>query len=838
MATRRPCGVCGNTYAENKDGALRKHKCVDALIDVPAVPAAAPDAAAEDAPRWAALLRALPERRSQMAEAAAAAAAVEGALAARAALSAARADARARHGINLGVLGIEEVDRRLQALGGPPLAPGFGMLNAKLERLADAALAAERAEQPPPPPAAKRARPAAAAGEEAWLAAVATLGAESPTYPRRRETFGAYGSSLVPATRRARVVGTGVAGAKTAFHASLAVAGANPAFYDSLEAALEAADHGDVVLLGPGDWTLVARRDPKSATRGRGHAVALRKSVEILGAGRPRVSVVAEAPFHVLEAPLVVSQAHVRFADLDLVFPPPTSSCRPKGASGRLSADRALVEFDGCRLVARGEGFDDIVPQPLLAVQRGAGAVLRRTVVYCGPRTASAAVHVAHADAGPVFLANADLRCDAGLTDALGVGVLVCLRAISSSWSYAARGAPRASAGRAAARGAPLDRAALEDCPKVVGVATSLIRGADRGVHADREAPAAFRRDVALEGGTVVLACSPSVKHAALAAAAYAKKSKQPKRPWDFGKYDLTRLLVIGHAGTSVFRRVPKDVLALVASYVAADRILDMVPNLRTQAKRRYEATKRTLDSARNAAARAAALVEAARAPGRVLDDAERCRSLLVQVPGAADELANDVELRKRYGGLRAGVQHRDATDYGIDDDVAADDYAVTVPAPPSYARRCADHGKRFARSSSAAMTLGVCTQGADPNDSHVALCVAGRLRKAVTLVYNPRGEHFEPRVKFGIGLARRDQAAGFWSGGPCPTCRRATSVVVDEAQVSAAIWACLPQRFRDWAERDRLCLSLCDRGHLSGQLLPGGYAGCECCGGYGDMDY
>ena len=46
MATRRPCGVCGNTYAENKDGALRKHKCVDALIDVPAVPAAAPDAAA------------------------------------------------------------------------------------------------------------------------------------------------------------------------------------------------------------------------------------------------------------------------------------------------------------------------------------------------------------------------------------------------------------------------------------------------------------------------------------------------------------------------------------------------------------------------------------------------------------------------------------------------------------------------------------------------------------------------------------------------------------------------------------------------------------------------
>ncbi|KAK7233319.1 hypothetical protein SO694_001090101 [Aureococcus anophagefferens] len=648
MATRRPCGVCGNTYAENKDGALRKHKCVDALIDVPAVPAAAPDAAAEDAAR--------PWR--------------------------------------------------------PALAPGFGMLNAKLERLADAALAAERAEQPPPPPPAKRCP--RAAGEEAWLAAVADLSAESPTYPRRRETFGAYGSR--PSTRAA-------------------VAGANPAFYDSLEAALEAADHGDVVLLGPGTG-----RSSRGATEERdaGRATAaLRKSVEILGAGRPRVSVVAEAPFHVLEAPLVVSQAH-----------------------------------------------------------RGAGAVLRRTVVYCGPRTASAAVHVAHADAGPVFLANADLRCDAGLTDALGVGVLV------------------------------------------VGVATSLIRGADRGVHADREAPAAFRRDVALEGGTVVLACSPSVKHAALAAAAYAKKSKQPKRPWDFGRYDLTRLLILGHAGTSVFRRVPKDVLALVASYVAADRILDMVPNLRTQAKRRYEATKRTLESARNAAARAAALVEAARAPGRVLDDAEKCRSLLVQVPGAADELANDLELRKRYGGLRAGVQHRDATDYGVDDDVAADDYAVTVPAPPSYARRCADHGKRFARSSSAAMTLGVCTQGADPNESRVALCVAGRLRKAVTLVYNPRGEHFEPRVKFGKGLPRRDQAAGFWSGGPCPTCRRATSVVVDEAQVSAAIWACLPARFRDWAERDRLCLSLCDRGHLSGQLLAGGYAGCECCGGYGDMDY
>ena len=79
MATRRPCGVCGNTYAENKDGALRKHKCVDALIDVPAVPAAAPDAAAEDAPRWAALLRALPERRSQMAEAALAEAEGQGA---------------------------------------------------------------------------------------------------------------------------------------------------------------------------------------------------------------------------------------------------------------------------------------------------------------------------------------------------------------------------------------------------------------------------------------------------------------------------------------------------------------------------------------------------------------------------------------------------------------------------------------------------------------------------------------------------------------------------------------------------------------------------------------
>ena len=133
-------------------------------------------------------------------------------------------------------------------------------------------------------------------------------------------------------------------------------------------------------------------------------------------------------------------------------------------------------------------------------------------------------------------------------------------------------------------------------------------------------------------------------------------------------------------------------------------------------------------------------------------------------------------------------------------------------------------------------MTLGVCTEGADPNESRVALCVAGRLRKAVTLVYNPRGENLAPRAKFGEGLPRRDQAAGFWSGGPCPTCRRPTSVVVDEAQVSAAIWACLPHRFRDWAERDRLCLSLCDRGHLSGQLLAGG--GCECCGGYGDMDY
>ncbi|KAH8060303.1 hypothetical protein JL720_13642 [Aureococcus anophagefferens] len=425
----------------------------------------------------------------------------------------------------------------------------------------------------------------------------------------------------------------------------------------------------------------------------------------------------------------------------------PDAAARTPGRARR-SPRTALVEFDGCRLVARGEGFDDIVPQPLLAVQRGAGAVLRRTVVYCGPRTASAAVHVAHADAGPVFLANSDLRCDAGLADALG-SACSCACARSRRRGPTRRGAPppRPRRGRAP------DRAALEDCPKVVGVATSLIRGADRGVHADREAPAAFRRDVALEGGTVVLACSPS-------------------------------------AGTSVFRRVPKDVLALVASYVAADRILDMVPNLRTQAKRRYEATA----------------------------DA--------RVPGAADELANDLELRKRYGGLRAGVQHRDATDYGVDDDVAADDYAVTVPAPPSYARRCADHGKRFARSSSAAMTLGVCTQGADPNESRVALCVAGRLRKAVTLVYNPRANtssraSARPPPRPGRGLL---------SGGPCPTCRRATSVVVDEAQVSAAIWACLPARFRDWAER---AASACPSATAATSGRPRAARGLR--GGYGD---